>query len=80
MKAEREFRRVSNKDSALLEKICNFEAKTIQGILVKARAVKHIHMDDDLIEFGECTDEVLAASVLNELLALDRSNSGTSLI
>jgi hypothetical protein len=42
----------------------------LQGILVKARAVKTIHYDDAAIEFGECTDEVLAASILNGLLAL----------
>jgi hypothetical protein len=41
----------------------------LQGILVKARAVKNIH-NDDAIEFGDATDEVLAASILNELLAL----------
>jgi hypothetical protein len=70
MKAEREFQRLANKDSALLDKICNVEAKTMQGILVKARAVKHLHMDNDAIEFGHTTDAVLAASILNELLAL----------
>ena len=70
MKAEREFQRLANKDGALLDKICRIEAKTLQGILVKARAVKLIHRDDDLIEFGESTDQALAASVLNELLVL----------
>jgi hypothetical protein len=70
MKAEREFQRLANQDHALLNKICKIEAKSLQGVLVKARAVKLIHVDEDLIEFGECTDEVLAASILNELLAL----------
>jgi hypothetical protein len=70
MKAEREFQRLSNKDHVLLKQICKIDAKSLQGILVKARAVKLIHMDDDLIEFGDATDEALAASILNELLAL----------
>ena len=70
MKAEREFTRIGNKHSNLLDRISEIDAKSLQGILVKARAVKTIHYDDAAIEFGECTDEVLAASILNELLAL----------
>jgi hypothetical protein len=37
---------------------------------MKSRAVKLIHADDEAIEFGDATDELLAASILNELLAL----------
>ena len=70
MKAEREFTRIGKKQSILLDKISEIDTKSLQGILVKARAVKTIHYDDDAIEFGEATDEVLAASILNELLAL----------
>jgi hypothetical protein len=70
MKADREFQRLANQDHNLLKKICKTEAKSLEGILVKVRAVKLIHRDDDLIEFGDATNEVLAASVLNELLAL----------
>jgi hypothetical protein len=71
MKAEREFRRLGNKDHALLEKICALEAKTLPGIMVKARAVKLIHADSETIEFGDTTDVSLAAAALNDLLALD---------
>jgi hypothetical protein len=70
MKAEREFTRIGNKHNDLLDRIAEIDAKSLQGILVKARAVKTIHYDDAAIEFGKCTDEVLAASILNELLAL----------
>ena len=70
MKAERDYQRLGNKHHALLEKISMIEANSLQGILVKARAVKIIHADDDAIEFGDATDEALAASILNGLLAL----------
>ena len=70
MRAEREFTRIGNKQSDLLDKIAEIDAKSLQGILVKARAVKLLHADEDAIEFGETADELLAASVLNELLAL----------
>lgn len=70
MKAEREYQRLANKHHALLEKISKIEANSLQGILVKARTVKLIHADDDAIEFGDATEEVLAASVLNGLLSL----------
>jgi hypothetical protein len=70
MKAEREYTRIGNKHNDLLNRIAEIDAKSLQGILVKARAVKAIHADEDAIEFGRCTDEVLAASILNELLAL----------
>ena len=71
MKAEREFQRLGNKDHALLEKICEIEAKTLPGIMVKARAVRLIHADSETIEFGDTTDVFLAAAVLNDLLSLD---------
>lgn len=70
MKADREFQRLANLDHRLLKKICEMEAKSLQGLLVKARAVKLIHCDDEAIEFGDATDEVLAASILNGLLSL----------
>ena len=70
MKAQREFERLATRNHALLDKISEIEAKSLEGVLVKARAVKLIHRDDDLIDLGDATDELLAASVLNELLAL----------
>lgn len=70
MKAEREFQRLATKHHNILKKILRIEARSMQGILVKVRAVKLIHADDDEIEFGDGTNERLAASILNELLAL----------
>ena len=73
LKAEREYTRLGNRHHVLLKKIAKLEARSLQGILVKARAVKLIHADDEAIEFGDATDELLAASILNELLALQGS-------
>ena len=70
MRAEREFNRIGNKQSDIFDRIAEIDAKTLQGLRVKARAVKLIHFDDEQIEFGRCTDDVLAASILNDLLAL----------
>ena len=75
MKAQRDFQHLANKNFALFDKISEIEARSLKGILVKARTVKLIHRDDDLIELGDATDEVLAASILNELLALPAQQS-----
>ena len=76
MRAEREFNRIGNKQSDLLDRIAEIDEKSLQGLLVKACAVKLIHADEDLIEFGQCTDDVLAASVLNNLLAMAAVDTG----
>ncbi len=70
MKVERDNTRYGNREDYLLKKMVKIKATSLQGLLAKATAVKVLHSEEDEIEFGESTDEVLAASVLNELLAL----------
>jgi hypothetical protein len=71
LKAERERNRSSKKHFDLIDKVAATNAKTLRGIIIKARAVKMLYSDEEKIELGEGnTDEFLAASILNELLAL----------
>ena len=70
LKAERECNRLSRKHFGLIDRVAAISAKSLRGIIIKARAVKMLYSDEEKIVFGEGTDEFLTASTLNELLAL----------
>jgi len=66
---EQEIEILQDQQSDLFDAILSRPAKTLEGLMVKARAVKVIH-EEDTIEFSESTDVQLAASALNDLLAM----------
>jgi hypothetical protein len=71
LRADRELTRFGNREGNLLKQILKLKATTMEGLRAKAIAVKVIHSDEEEIELAsEGTDVVLAAAVLNELLAL----------
>jgi hypothetical protein len=63
---------VFEEQSELLETIAAATATTPQGLLVKARAIKWLYPEDDEIEFGDCTSDRLAASLVSDFLAMNR--------
>jgi chorismate mutase len=67
--ADRELGRLVTKRNEILDAIAAINARTMEGLRVKARAVKIIY-DKDEVEFGDTTDEVLAASLINDPLAI----------
>jgi hypothetical protein len=65
-----EWDKLSDQQSEIFDAILSCSASTFDGLRVKARAVKIIHSDEEAIELGDTTDDQLAASVLNDLLAM----------
>jgi hypothetical protein len=55
--------------SELADKIMNIHAKTIEGLQVKARAILWCH-SGEFDGFGGTTDELLAAGIVRDLLAI----------
>jgi hypothetical protein len=68
---EREEEAVYDEQTELLEAIVVAPAKTAEGLLVKARAIKWLYPDDGEIELGDSTSDRLAESLISDFLAMN---------
>jgi hypothetical protein len=62
--------KLEDEKSELFDEMAQMQARSLQGILAKARVVKMIHQDDPQIEIGEANDAELASSLIMDMLAL----------
>jgi hypothetical protein len=67
--AQKELDALLDRKTELFEAIMATPATSYAGLLVKAKAVKVIHCDEDEIDIGDATNHRLASSLLNDMLA-----------
>ena len=70
---EAELEALQDQESELLDGLVAAPARTMAGVIAKARALTMLYDRDEQIELGESTDCELAASLIGDMLAIETS-------
>lgn len=66
--------------SSIVKLIGQIPATTLRGLQVKAKAVSWCHSGDEIKWDAETTDQQVALSILNDLLAIDSKKPSLKLV